>query len=76
MVKKSAAGSTFVRPFLGDELAVPAKDGVGSDERRDLGERPSSDYFAPHGKPSPLRIGQSKSLAPGLLLQHPVLFPI
>jgi len=61
-------------PLLGDKLPVPAKDGVGSDERRDLGKRPSSDCFAAHRKASPLIVGQSKSPTTELLLVDAVLF--
>jgi hypothetical protein len=70
---RSTGGSTFVRPLLGDELSVPAKDGVGSDERRYFGESPSSDSLASHRKSSALCVGQPKSLAPELLLQDTVL---
>ncbi len=70
----SAGGSTLVRPLLGNQSPVPTEDGVGGDERSNLRERPSADCFAAHSKPSPLRVGQSKSLAPELLLQDTVLF--
>ena len=65
---RSAGGMTLVRPLLGNQLPVPSKGGVGSDERRNLGESPSADCFAAHGKPPPLCIGQLGSLASKLLL--------
>ena len=61
-----------MRPLLGNKLPVPTKDGVGSDERSDFGEGPSSNCLASHGKPSALSIGQSESLAPELLLEYSV----
>ena len=72
---RSAGGSPLVRPLLGDELSVPTKDGVGGDERRDLGQHPSSDRLTAHGKPSALRARQPESLAPELLLQDTIHFP-
>jgi hypothetical protein len=61
-----------VGPLLSNELPVPAKDGVGSDERSDLGEDPSSNSLAPNGKSSALSIGQSKSSTTKLLLENSV----
>ena len=71
---RSPGGSALVGPLLGDELPVPTKDGVGSDERSNVGEGASSDGLPSHGKPSALIVGQSKSLATELLLQDTVLF--
>ena len=42
---RSAGGMTLVRPLLSNQLPVPSKDGVGSDERRNLGERPAGRLF-------------------------------
>ena len=63
-----------MRPLLCNKLPVPAKDGVRSHERRNLGERPSSESLAAHGKPSALRVGQPKTLPPELLLEDAVFF--
>ena len=60
-------------PFLGNELSMPTKDGVRSDERSNFGESPSSNSLAPHRKSSALSVGQSKSSATELLLQDSVL---
>ena len=70
----SARGSPLVGPLLSNELPVPTQDGVGCDERCNLGESPSPNSFAAHGKPSPLRVGQSKSSSTELLLEDAVLF--
>ena len=59
--------------FSGNELPVPTKDGVGSDERSDFGEGPSSNSLAPHGKSSALSVGQSEPSATELLLENSVL---
>ncbi len=40
-------GASLVGPLLGNKLPVPAKDGVGGDERRYFGESPSSNSLAP-----------------------------
>ena len=55
-------------------LFADAKDGVGSDESRDLGECPSADCFAAHRKASPLSVGQSKSPTTELLFENAVFF--
>ena len=52
---------------------MPTKDGVGRDERCDIGEGASSDSLAPHGKSSALSIGQSEFSATELLLENSVL---
>ena len=69
----STRGSSLVGPFLGDELSVPTKDGVGSDERSDFGKGAAADSFAAHGEPSALSVGQTESLATELLLEDSVL---
>jgi len=50
-------------PFLGDELPVPAQDGVGSDERGNFRE----------GTSAALIIGQPESSATALLFQDSIL---
>ncbi len=70
---RSPRGSSLVGPLLGNELAVPTKDGVGSDERSNFGESPSSNGLAAHGKSAALSVGQSKSSATELLFQDSVL---
>ncbi len=70
---RSPRRASLVGPLLGNELAVPTKDGVGSDERSNFGEGASSNSLAPHGKPSALSVGQSKSSGTELLFQDSVL---
>jgi hypothetical protein len=62
-----------VGPFLSDELPVPTKDGVGSDERSNFGEGPSSNGLAADGESASLRVGQSESSATELLLENTIL---
>ncbi len=62
-------------PLLGNELAVPTKDGVGSDERSKLGERVSSYGLPADGKTATLLIGQPESPATELLPEDSVLLP-
>jgi hypothetical protein len=54
---------------------MPAKDGVGSDERRHVDERTPTEGLAEHGQPSALFIGQPEALSAELLLEDAVLFP-
>ncbi len=61
-------------PLLGDELSMPTKDGVGSDERSNFGKGASSDGFAADSEPATLIIGQPESSATELLLLDAVLF--
>ena len=70
----SARGSSFVGPLLGNELPVPTKDGVGSDEGSDLGQGSSSNGLPAYGKPATLIVGQPESFPSKLLLQDPILF--
>ena len=51
---------------------MPTKDGVWRDDRRNLGEGPSSDSLAPNGKSSALMIGQPEPSATELLLENAV----
>ena len=60
-------------PLLGNELPVPAKNGVGSDQRRNLGKRASSDGLAADREPATLIGGQPKSFASELLPEDSVL---
>ncbi len=60
-------------PLLGDELPVPAKDGVRCDERSNTCEGASPDGLAADSEPATLIIGQPESSAPELLLQDAVL---
>jgi hypothetical protein len=53
---------------------VPTEDGVGSNERRNLGEGASADGLLPHGQSASLIICQAKSTAAELLFQDAVLF--
>jgi hypothetical protein len=52
---------------------VPTKDGVGSDERCNLGESPSSDGFTPNSESAALVVGQSAPSSTELLLEDSVL---
>jgi len=69
----SPRGSSLVGPLLGNELPVPAEDGVGSDERRNFGKGTSTDGFASHGQSPSLIVGQPESFATELLLEDSVL---
>jgi hypothetical protein len=60
-------------PLLSNELPVPAKDGVGSDERSNFAESPSSNGLATNCEPPTLIVGQPESSASKLLLQDAVL---
>ena len=71
----SPRGSSLVGPLLGYELPVPTKDGVGSDERSNFAESPSSDGLAADREPATLIVGQTESSTPELLLKDVVLFP-
>ena len=61
-------------PLLGNELPVPAEDGVGRDERGDFGEGVPPDRLAADRESATLIVGQSESSTPELLLQDAVLF--
>ncbi len=61
-------------PLLGNELPVPAEDGVGRDERGDFGKGTAADSFASHGQSASLIIGQPEFFATELLLEDSVLF--
>lgn len=60
-------------PLLGNELPVPTKDCVGSDERCDLRKRPPSDRLASHSQAASLVVGQAEPSATDLLLENSVL---
>jgi len=64
-----------VGPFLSNQLPVPTKDGVGSNERCNLGKSTSPDGIAANRKPATLIVGQSEASASELLLQDAVFFP-
>ena len=61
-------------PFLSNQLPVPTKDGVGSDERRNFSKDPSSNGLAANCKPATLIVGQPESSASELLFQDAVFF--
>ena len=52
---------------------VPTKNGVGSDERGNFGERPSSNGFAADSQSASLIVSQAKSSATELLPEDSVL---
>ena len=54
---------------------MPTKDGVGSDERSDLGEDLTADGLTPDRKPATLSIRQAESPAAELLPENSVLLP-
>ena len=61
--------TTFrVRPFLGDELPVPPKNG------RHVRQDPTTQTRAQDGQPSPVIVRQPQTLMPQLHLQDAVLF--
>ena len=70
-------GSFWRRVVLVRRFGDPHRDWRARSESRSgapaLGTVPAG-CFAAHSKPSPLRVGQSKSLASELLLQDTVLF--
>ncbi len=51
---------------------MPAKDGVGCDERGNFGQGASSDGLSAESEPATLIIGQSESSATELLLEDSV----
>ena len=67
----TALGGAIV--FGGDELAVPAQDGVRRQQVCHFAEHSSPKHLAPDGEPTPLVIGEPKSTAVKLLAQNPVL---
>jgi hypothetical protein len=71
---RPARGSRLVGPLLSNELPVPAKDGVWSDERSDLRKRAPSNGLATDGQSASLVVGQPEAPAAELLLENPVLF--
>jgi hypothetical protein len=66
-------GSPLVGPFLDDELPVPAKDRVWSDERCNFGEGASTDRLSAHRESSTLSVARPESSFPELLLEDSVL---
>jgi len=66
-------GAALVSPLLGYELPVPTENGVGSDERGDLGKRASADGLASHSQSASLIVGQPESSAAELLLEDAIL---
>jgi hypothetical protein len=61
-----------IGPFASDELAVPAKNGVRSDDRRDPLEQLPAKHLPLGGKSTALVIAQAETPTQ-LLLQNPVL---
>ncbi len=66
-------GSSRVSPLLGDELPMPTKDGVGSNQRSNFGQHASPDGLAAHSEPATLIIGQPESSSTELLFEDEVL---
>ena len=66
-------GAALMGPLLGNELPVSTEDGVGSDERGNLGEGASANGLTTHGKSASLIVCQAKSSAAELLLQNTIL---
>src|SRR4030095_13012144 len=58
---------------LGDELAVPAQQGIRGDDRRELAKPHSSEWLCLSREATTLRIREAKSLSPELLPQRKVL---
>lgn len=64
-----------MRPLLGNQLPVPAKDGVRRDQRRDVAEYPSAQCLTEHGQPPTLVVGQLETLPAELQFEDAVLLP-
>jgi hypothetical protein len=63
-----------VRPLPGDELPVPAENGVGRDDRRHLRQTPPAERRAQSGQAPPFVVGEPHALVAEARFQHPVLF--
>jgi hypothetical protein len=59
--------------LLGDELAVPAQDGVGGHQSGELFKRTSADESALRGEPPALSVGEAQAPTAELLPQDAVL---
>ena len=53
---------------------MPAQERIWGDDRGDLAQPPTAQPVRPHGKPTPLVIGQLQASAPQLPAQDTVLF--
>jgi len=53
---------------------VPAQQGIGGDNRRDLAQPPTAQAVRPHGQPAPVVIGQVQAPPAHLPPQEAVLF--
>jgi hypothetical protein len=59
--------------LLGDELPVPAQQGIRGDDRRELPEPSSSEWLRPSGEAATLRVREAKSPSSQLLTERPIL---
>ncbi len=62
-------------PLLCNELPVPTKDGVRSDERGDFGKGAAADSLAADSKAATLTISQAEPSSTELLLEDSILLP-
>jgi hypothetical protein len=63
-----------IRPFPGDELAMPAENCVRRDNRRHLRQLPTTETHTEDSQAPPFVVGQPHELVAQLRLQDPVLF--
>jgi hypothetical protein len=63
-----------IRPFPGDQLAVPAQNGVSRDDRGHLRQQPTTERRATSRQAPSVAIGEPQTLILQLRLQHAVLF--
>lgn len=63
-----------IRPFPGDQLAVPAQNGVSRDDRRHLCQQPTTESRATSSQAPSVAVGEPQTLILQVRLQHAVLF--
>ena len=70
---RAADATTLAAVILpSDEVPMPTQDGVGRDDRADLGERFPAQSLCLRGQPSALIVVEPEPLASELLFQDPV----
>jgi hypothetical protein len=68
------AGSSSVRPFSGDQFAMPAQQGVRRGDRRDLPQGRTAESVRSGGQPTAIRVRKTHAPSTKLTPQQPVLF--
>ncbi len=63
------------RPFLRDEISMPSKDGVGTDQGGDAGEERASQGMTTHGEAAALLVREPESTLAEHLPEDSVLLP-